>query len=135
VNTVLTMAGHKGYAITFLMDVLSGALTGSGVGTDVHGPYEPEEQSRCGHLFLAVDTAAFGDVAGYEERVGRLIEQVKDVPLARGFDEVFYPGELEDRHAAADLAAGGVLLSARTREELDQLAQELGVAAPDVLLR
>ena len=63
----------------------------------------------------------------------RLIDEVKDVPLAHGFDEVFYPGELEDRHAAADLAAGGVLLSARTREELDQLARELGVAAPGVL--
>ena len=134
-GVILPMAGHKGSAITVRMAVLSGALTGSGIGTDVHGPYEPEEQSRCGHLFLAVDTAAFGDVAGYEERVRRLIEQVKDVPLARGFDEVFYPGELEDRHAAADLAAGGVLLSAQTRQELDQLAQELGVAAPDVLLR
>src|SRR5215213_6404329 len=28
-GVVLPMAGHKGYAITFLMDVLSGALTGS----------------------------------------------------------------------------------------------------------
>src|SRR3954469_11439526 len=134
-GVILPMAGHRGYAISFLMDVLSGALTGSGVGADVHGPYEPEEQSRCGHLFLAVDTAAFGDVADYEQQVGRLIEQVKGVPLARGFDEVFYPGELEDRHAAADLAAGGVLLSEQTREELDQLAQELGGAAPGVLLR
>ena len=39
---ILPMAGHKGYAITFLMDVLSGALTGSAVGTGVHGPYEAE---------------------------------------------------------------------------------------------
>jgi LDH2 family malate/lactate/ureidoglycolate dehydrogenase len=131
-GVILPMAGHKGYAITFMMDVLSGALTGSGVGTDVHGPYEPEEQSRCGHLFLAVDTSAFGDVAGYEERVRHLIEQVKDVPLASGFDEVFYPGELEDRHAAADLAAGGVQLSERTREELEQLARALDVPATAV---
>src|SRR3954452_15727875 len=134
-GVILPMAGHKGYAISFLMDVLSGALTGSGVGTDVHGPYEAAERSGCGHLFLALDPAAFGDVADYEERVGRLIGQVKGVPLASGFDEVFYPGELEDRHAAADLAAGGVLLSEQTREELDQLAQEHGVAAPGVLLR
>jgi LDH2 family malate/lactate/ureidoglycolate dehydrogenase len=128
-GVVLPMAGHKGYAIAFLMDVLSGALTGSGVGTDVHGPYEPEEQSRCGHLFLAVDAAAFGDVGGYEQRVGRLIEQVKGVPLAQGFDEVFYPGELEDRTAAETIGAGGVLLPGPTRAALAQLARELGVAA------
>src|SRR5215218_6059407 len=62
-GVILPMAGHKGYAISFLMDVLSGALTGSGVGTDVHGPYEADRRSGCGHLFLAVDTSAFGDVA------------------------------------------------------------------------
>jgi LDH2 family malate/lactate/ureidoglycolate dehydrogenase len=128
-GVILPMAGHKGYAIAFLMDVLSGALTGSGVGTEVHGPYEPEEQSRCGHLFLAVDASAFGDVADYEQRVGQLIEQVKGVPLAQGFDEVFYPGELEDRNAAASLAAGGVLLPEQTRTELEQLARELDVPA------
>src|SRR4051794_25242389 len=128
-GVILPMAGHKGYAITFLMDVLSGALTGSGIGTDVHGPYEPEAQSRCGHLFLAVDTSAFGDVAGYEQRVRRLIDQVKGVPLAHGFDEVFYPGELEDRNAAANITAGGVLVSQQTRTELHQLARDLDVPA------
>ena len=131
-GVLLPMAGHKGYAITFLMDVLSGALTGSGVGTDVHGPYEPGEPSRCGHLFLAVDTSAFGDVADYEQRVGRLIEQVKGVPLAQGFDEVFYPGELEDRKAAANLAAGGVALPEQTRTELVQLVRELDLPAGPV---
>jgi LDH2 family malate/lactate/ureidoglycolate dehydrogenase len=131
-GVLLPMAGHKGYAITFLMDVLSGALTGSGVGTDVHGPYEPAEPSRCGHLLLAVDTSAFGDVAAYEQRVGRLIEQVKGAPLTQGFDEVFYPGELEDRNAAAALAAGGIALSEQTRTELVQLARELDVPAGPV---
>ena len=52
---ILPMAGHKGYAITFLMDVLSGALTGSAVGTGVHGPYEADQPSGAGHLFLALD--------------------------------------------------------------------------------
>src|SRR3954471_976250 len=60
-GVVLPMAGHKGYAITFMMDVPAGALTGSGVATDVHGPYEPTARSRAGHLFLAIDPAAMGD--------------------------------------------------------------------------
>src|ERR1700736_2700279 len=36
------MAGHKGYAISVLMDVLSGVLTGSEFGPDVTGPYQAE---------------------------------------------------------------------------------------------
>jgi LDH2 family malate/lactate/ureidoglycolate dehydrogenase len=126
-GVVLPMAGHKGYAITFLVDVLSGALTGSGVGTDVHGPYEPEARSRAGHLFLAIDPCALGDPADYEARVQRLIDEVKGVPLAQGFDEVFYPGEVEDRAEAANLAAGGAVLAAEAVAELRRLGEETGV--------
>lgn len=129
-GVILPMAAHKGYAITFLMDVLSGALTGSGVGTQVRGPYETEGSSRCGHLFLALDPSAFGDPAGYEARVEQLVEEVKSVPLAQGFDEVFYPGEVEDRAEAATLAAGGVLLADESLADLARVAAETGVPFP-----
>jgi LDH2 family malate/lactate/ureidoglycolate dehydrogenase len=129
-GVILPMAGHKGYAITFLMDVLSGALTGSAVGSGVHGPYEAGERSGCGHLFLALDPDAFGDRAGYEERVHRLVDEVKSVPLAQGFDEVFYPGEVEDRAAAANLAAGGVVLPDQSLADLRELAAATGVPFP-----
>jgi LDH2 family malate/lactate/ureidoglycolate dehydrogenase len=126
-GVILPMAGHKGYAITFLMDVLSGALTGSGVGTQVHGPYEAATRSRCGHLFLALDPAAFGEPEGYTARVEQLIAEVKGVPFAQGFDEVFYPGEVEDRAEAATLAAGGITLAEQSLAELQELAAETGV--------
>ncbi|TYP90717.1 Ldh family oxidoreductase [Blastococcus xanthinilyticus] len=126
-GVILPMAGHKGYAITFLMDVLSGALTGSAVGTGVHGPYEAGVRSGCGHLFLALDPAAFGDPAGYEERVRQLVDEVRSVPLAQGFDEVFLPGEVEDRAEAAALAAGGIALAEGSLAELRELAGTTGV--------
>jgi LDH2 family malate/lactate/ureidoglycolate dehydrogenase len=129
-GAILPMAGHKGYAISFLMDVLSGALTGSAVGTGVHGPYEAGERSGAGHLFLALDPAAFGDPAGYEARVLQLIDEVKSVPLAQGFDEVFYPGEVEDRAEVANLAAGGVVLAEQSLTDLRTLAGETGVPLP-----
>src|SRR5215218_5100803 len=130
-GVILPMAGHKGYAISFLMDVLSGALTGSGVGTEVHGPYEPGARSRAGHLFLAIDPSALGHPADYEARVQRLIDEVKGVPPAQGFDEVFYPGEVEDRAEAANLGAGGVVLAEQSLADLRRLAAETGVALPE----
>ena len=129
-GVILPMAGHKGYAITFLMDVLSGALTGSAVGSGVHGPYEADEPSGAGHLFLALDPDAFGDRAGYEARVRQLIDEVKTVPLAQGFDEVFYPGEVEDRAEAANLAAGGVVLAEQSLSDLRALGTQTGVPFP-----
>ena len=129
-GVVLPMAGHKGYAISFLMDVLSGALTGSAVGSGVHGPYEADERSGCGHLFLALDPAAFGDRAGFQARVRQLVDEAKTVPLAQGFDEVFSPGEVEDRAEAANLAAGGVVLAEQTLADLRALGAEAGVPFP-----
>src|SRR5690348_6743712 len=62
---ILPMAGHKGYAITVMMDVLSGVLTGSGFASGVHGPYQAEHRSRCGHLALALCVDAFQPLAEF----------------------------------------------------------------------
>ena len=46
-GVILPMAGHKGYAISLMMDVLSGVLTGSAFGAAVSGPYQVERRSGC----------------------------------------------------------------------------------------
>jgi LDH2 family malate/lactate/ureidoglycolate dehydrogenase len=94
---ILPMAGHKGYAIAVMMDVLGGLLTGSGFGAAINGPYVADKPSGCGHLMIALDVAAFQAPREFEARMTELIGQLKSVPLAPGFDEVFYPGEIEAR--------------------------------------
>jgi LDH2 family malate/lactate/ureidoglycolate dehydrogenase len=123
---LLPMAGHKGYAISFMMDVLSGVLTGSAFGTGVSGPQQAERRSGSGHLVIALDVAALIDPAEFAGRMEQLIAEVKSVPLAAGFDEVFYPGELEDR-ARARREREGIDLPANTLEDLRELAGSTGV--------
>ncbi|AFA75466.1 putative malate/L-lactate dehydrogenase [Gordonia polyisoprenivorans VH2] len=129
-GVILPMAGHKGYAITFMMDILSGALTGSRTGSDVRGPYEADKASGAGHLFLAIDVAAMNSREDYLASVGALIDEVKSTPLVPDADEIFYPGELEDRAERDNLAAGGVALAPQTRDDLVDLATEAGIT-PD----
>ncbi|HET6920648.1 MAG TPA: Ldh family oxidoreductase, partial [Jiangellaceae bacterium] len=105
-GVILPMAGHKGYAISLMMDVLSGVLTGSAFGAAVDGPYQFDQRSGCGHLFIALDVAAFGDPDGFTRRMEQLVDEVKSVPLAQGFDEVFFPGEIEARAARENVEAG-----------------------------
>jgi LDH2 family malate/lactate/ureidoglycolate dehydrogenase len=124
---ILPMGGHKGYAISFMMDVLSGVLTGSSFATGVSGPQQAERRSGCGHLVLAIDVAAVAGPGAFGERMERLIAEMKAVPLAAGFDEIFYPGELEDR-SRARLERDGVELPDATVEALERLAAETGVA-------
>ncbi|WP_323744375.1 Ldh family oxidoreductase [Pseudoclavibacter sp. VKM Ac-2888] len=129
-GVILPMAGHKGYAISFMMDVLSGALTGSKVGRSVHGPYEADKASGAGHLFLAIDVATLGSPDEFQSRVQQMIDEVHDTPLAQGHERIYYPGEIEDESAAANAAAGGIILPANTWDDLAELASEARIALP-----
>ncbi|GAB3617261.1 Ldh family oxidoreductase [Okibacterium endophyticum] len=123
---ILPMAGHKGYGISFMMDILSGVLTGSGFGPNVVGPYVPDRRSECGHLVIALDIETMIGHGEFDRRIDELIRLTKSVPLAAGVDEVFYPGELEDR-AYARASTEGVFLPAKTVNELRVLAADAGI--------
>ena len=126
---ILPIGGHKGYAITFMMDVLSGVLSGAEFASGVSGPYQAERRSGCGHLVIVLNIEAFTGLAEFNERVERLIGEVKAAPLAPGYDEIFYPGELEARAEAANLR-DGISLPDATVADLTALAKELGITQP-----
>jgi LDH2 family malate/lactate/ureidoglycolate dehydrogenase len=123
---ILPMAGHKGYGITLMMDVLSGVLTGSGFASQVRGPYQAKERSRCGHLAMALNIEAFQPLAEFHERMEALIAEVKSTPLAQGFDAIYYPGEIEALNDARNREEG-LLLPADTLSDLRRLSQETGI--------
>lgn len=123
---ILPMAGHKGYAIGTIVDVLSGVLSGSGFMDEVHGPYDPVNRSRAGHLMIALNVAAFQPLEEFNARMERYIEMLKSVPLAEGVDEVFYPGEKE-ASAHEQQIKEGIVLPADTVAGLDKVAAEAGV--------
>jgi LDH2 family malate/lactate/ureidoglycolate dehydrogenase len=111
-----------------MMDVLSGVLTGSGFAAEVHGPYQAERRSRCGHLAMALDIEAFQPLAEFEGRMGRYIAQLKGVPRAAGVDEIFYPGEIEAR-SDLRLREAGLELPEATLADLESIAREAGIRA------
>lgn len=124
-GVILPMAGHKGYAISFMMDVLSGVLTGSSSATDIVGPFVPDRRSGCGHLAIAIDIAAIMPLAEFESRMDNLIGTVKQCPTAPG-QQILVPGELENR--AVEQSHGRITLPAATLAEVNELAAGAGVA-------
>jgi LDH2 family malate/lactate/ureidoglycolate dehydrogenase len=129
---ILPMAGHKGYVISFMMDVLAGVLTGSRFGSDVAGPYDPERTSGCGHMLITIDVESIMPRAEFESRIEALIAQVKSVPKAEGTEEIFFPGELEDRNTERHRKQG-IEVADQTWDSLVKLADETSTPLPPTL--
>ena len=123
---ILPMAGHKGYALAMMVDVLSGVLTGSGFLSQVHSPYKTAEKSNCGHFMIAINIEAFQPLAEFNARMEEYIAELKSVPLAKGHDEVFYPGEIEANNDVG-YRRDGLLLPEDTLADLARIARETGL--------
>src|SRR5688572_1410069 len=123
---ILPMAEHKGYAIAAMVDMLSGVLTGSGFLSAVHSPYKTAEKSNCGHLMIALDIAAFQPLAQFNARMEQYVAEIKSVPRAQGFDEIFYPGEMEARSDVKHRAEG-LRYPQETVSDLARVARATGL--------
>jgi LDH2 family malate/lactate/ureidoglycolate dehydrogenase len=125
---ILPMAEHKGYAIAMMVDVLSGVLTGSGFLSAVHSPYKTAEKSNAGHLLIALDIEAFQPLAQFGARMEQYISELKSVPLAKGHDEVYYPGEIEAKNDLRNREEG-LQFPADTLADLARIARATGLVA------
>jgi LDH2 family malate/lactate/ureidoglycolate dehydrogenase len=125
---ILPMAGHKGYAIALVVDMLSGVLSGSSFLSAVNGPYKADLKSGAGHFLTAFNIEAFQPLATFNARMEAFIAEIKSVPLAKGTDEIFYPGEMEAR---ADLRqrAEGIELPEDTIADLGRIAAGAGLSS------
>jgi LDH2 family malate/lactate/ureidoglycolate dehydrogenase len=122
-------AGHKGYGLALMIDILTGVLSGGGFGSHVRGLYsDTTVPNDCAHLFLALDVSAFGDPDEFAARLSDLVAQITDAPRAPGNPRVLLPGQIESERAAT---ATAVALGGPVFDALSATADELGVTLSD----
>jgi len=126
-GAILPLAGHKGYAIATMVDMLSGVLSGSSFLGRVVGPYEPDGNSGVGHLAIALHINAFRPLAQFETDIEDMIAAIKRTPKAAGTYEIYYPGELEAINDARNRQTG-IAVPVATVDELNAGARSLGVS-------
>lgn len=126
---LLPMAGHKGYALGLLVEVLGGILPGAGT------PVLPDSGYGVGNgVFLfALNVEAFRPLSEFTRQVEDLIGVVKTTPPVDGVGEVFLPGEPEQRTRARKLEEG-IDISEKTWQAIVQAGCELGVQIKESLV-
>ena len=125
-GTLLPMAGHKGFGLSAMMDVLSGILSNSSFGTSVNGPYVPDQPSGVGHFLFAIDIAKLRDISAFKADMDKMITSWKQSQCADGVDEIFYPGEKEYNHFQST-QKNGLFLPEETLKDLFAYAGECGL--------
>jgi uncharacterized oxidoreductase len=122
-GVLLPAAGHKGYGLSLMVDLLGGVLTGRGCCA------LPGFQTGNGVLFIVLSIEAFRPLDGFLADAATLCDEAKSVPPAANFDEVMLPGEPEQRKTAQRLA-DGIAVDETTWGQLLAAAQARGVTAP-----
>jgi len=106
-KTLLPMGGPRGFGLSFVCSVLTGALAGGRL---------PVRKRRGGsaddsqHFFQAIDPAGFADPEKFAKELTASMEEIRGLPVAEGAPPARFPGD-EDTQRADRLRAEGIPVS------------------------
>lgn len=119
-GALLAAAGHKGYALGLVCDLLGAAMFGGNTA-------QPEHLRKNGMfnnmLAIVFDPARFGALDHFEREADGFIAYVRSANKAEGVDAILVPGDAERNYRAARALA--LPLDAGTLAQLDQAAQSI----------
>lgn len=127
VGTVLTMAGHKGYALALMVEIFSSVLSGAAIGPEIGSMYKDLDRKQdVGHFFCLLNIAAFIDFNEFIERIDRTIDGIKACRKRPGVEEILIPGERSSRNVQKN-STQGISLSGETLKEIHSWCKRLNV--------
>jgi uncharacterized oxidoreductase len=121
-GAILSIAGHKGYGLAVLCEVLAGALTGGGCSN-------PKNADRVvnGMLSIILDPSYFQADTAFAAEVNRFIAWVKSSAKTTPDGDILMPGEIEERAKARRLV-DGIDVDDKTWSQIVTTAQGVGIS-------
>ena len=115
----LPIAGFKGSGLAWMVDILSGVLTGGNHGGKVRDPFDDfSGPQNIGHLFLVINPNLF--VGNYSQRIKENIKRIKKLPKLKGVKKIYYPGENKYSRYISNLKKN-ILIPKNILEDLEKL--------------
>nr|BBG91910.1 dehydrogenase [Streptomyces sp.] len=102
-QTAVIFGGHKGFAVSLLVQILTGSLFGFPMSRDVTSTWET------GYAFMAMDPSFGGALTGFPEQNSRLVETMENVVTREGH-AMRLPGQRSEARMAEALRTGSVPL-------------------------
>lgn len=111
-------AGHKGFALSLLVEILGGALAGL-------GPQDPNFIGN-GNCFVIIDPSAFCPPEVFRRLMDETVAYIKSSRPVPGVDEVLVPGELEFRQRKRRQQEG-IPVDELTLQQMEDYARQYGI--------
>jgi len=126
-GTVLTMAGHKGYALALMVELFSSVLSGAAIGNNIGSMYKGMDRKQdVGHFFCLMSIEAFLDYSEYLRRMDTTVDAIKACRKRPGTEEILIPGERSARLAALN-AKQGIALAPETLKEIQHWCMKFNI--------
>lgn len=119
--------GHKGFGLGVMIDAIAGGLSWAGCSR------ETPTRGASGIVMFAINIDNFIDLSDYEEEIEHLVAWVKSSTRLPNVDEIYVPGEFEERSRERRLKEG-IPIETATWQRLVEAAERVGVAPPASLL-
>jgi len=116
--------GYKSYGLAFLIDILSGALGGSGCASSA------DRLEGNGVFMIAIDICKFTALERFKKTIDEVIRKVKQGKKAVGFNEILIPGEPEFLEEEKRLTSG-IFIEDSTIGQISEIASRLHVEMPE----
>lgn len=119
-GTQLPIAEFKGSGLAWMVDILSGVLTGSSHSGKTKDPFEDfSGPQNVGHLFITIDPKVFTGKRFKTEMI-KNIKIVKKLPKVKGFSSILFPGERKNKLYKKNLNKG-ISIPKKILKEMDEL--------------
>ncbi len=117
----LPIAGFRGSGLAWMVDILSGVLTGGNHGGKVKDPFDDfSGPQNIGHLFITFKTNLF--VKDFKSRIRKNIRIIKKLPKVKNVKEIMYPGQNKFNRYKMNLKKD-IKISSIIKNELKTLKQ------------
>ncbi|MEC8317842.1 MAG: Ldh family oxidoreductase [Pseudomonadota bacterium] len=128
-GALTTFGAHKGSGLNFLMEMMAGALTGSGC---AGGVGETEKRRFCNGMFsIFLDLKVFHSDDGFAEEVKSYVAFLKEAVPATPGGSVLVPGEKE-RMVKAERDAKGLPIAPDAWNDICTTARNLALSDNDI---
>ena len=119
-GALLPFGGHKGYGLSFAIELLAGFLIGAA------SPDAAEGDSAPGMFIIVIDSDRFSAPASFQKALDGLYEYARSCPPAEGFHEVLVPGDPEHRRLMSS-DSSRISIPEEVQVDMNQLGRNLGI--------